>query len=133
MNILKVVQVSHHQGDIRYGATSGIQCSYMSLMSICCSHFKSPVYWDSNNLNSILGKGDNLLKSINRFCFLGTEDLSHEIVVENHTVCVEMLQLDISDITMNAYLLSISEIVRSCQQIIKGASLIINNYVLGII
>ena len=38
VNVLAdVANVTHHQGDIRYGATTGIQCSCMSLKSICWS------------------------------------------------------------------------------------------------
>ena len=32
--IMKVVQITHHQGDVRYGMSGGIQCSCMSLMSV---------------------------------------------------------------------------------------------------
>ena len=36
VNVLAdVIQATHHQGDIRYGTTAGIQCSRMSIMSIC--------------------------------------------------------------------------------------------------
>ena len=33
--IMKAVQVTHRQGDIRYGMLRGIQCSCTSFMSIC--------------------------------------------------------------------------------------------------
>ena len=46
---MKVVQATHHQGDIRYGM----------------SFFKSESIWDSFNLDCILQKGDLLFKSLN--------------------------------------------------------------------
>ena len=46
--LIKVIQATHHQGDVRYGASRGIQCSCMSLISVSwtsknkISWFKSP-------------------------------------------------------------------------------------------
>ena len=62
---MKVVQATHHQGDIRYGMSRGIQCSHMSLMSVCWTFFKSENIWDSFDLDCILQKGDLLFKSLN--------------------------------------------------------------------
>ena len=45
--IRKVVQATHHQGDIRYGMLRGIQCSCMSLTSVCWALSKSASTWDS--------------------------------------------------------------------------------------
>ena len=58
--IIKVVQASHHQGDIRYGASRGIQCSCMSFMSVSWILFKSPGMWDKFELDCTLAKGDQL-------------------------------------------------------------------------
>ena len=62
--IIKVVQVSHHHGDVRYGASSGIQCSCMSLISVSWTLFKSPGLLNKFDLDCILGKGDQLSKFI---------------------------------------------------------------------
>ena len=40
--LIKVIEATHHQGDVRYGASRGIQCSYMSLISVSWTLFKSP-------------------------------------------------------------------------------------------
>lgn len=32
--MVKVVQATHHEGDVRYGVFRGIQCSCMSLISL---------------------------------------------------------------------------------------------------
>ena len=73
--IIKVVQVTHHKGDVRYGTYSGIQCLCMSLMSVNWILFRSLGMWDTFDLDFILGKGDQLFKSIIKFRYLGMEDL----------------------------------------------------------
>ena len=56
--IIKVVQATHHQGDIRFGASRGIQCWCKSLISGSWTLSKSPGLWDKFDLDFILGKGD---------------------------------------------------------------------------
>ena len=130
---MKVVQATQHQGDIRYGMSSGIQCSCMSLMSVCWTLFKSVSIWDSFDLDCILQKGDFLFKSLNKYQYLGMEDLPQEFFIENLSINVEFLNIRIGEITAGAYLVSISEIVSDCQQIGTGALLIISNYILGLL
>ena len=63
---MKVAQVTHHQGDIRYRMARGIQCSSMSLISVCWTLFKSVSIWDLFDLDCILQEGVVLFKlSIN--------------------------------------------------------------------
>ena len=54
--IIKVVQATHHRGDVRYGSSRGAQCSCMFLMSISWTLFRSPGLWDKFDLDSILCK-----------------------------------------------------------------------------
>ena len=51
---MKLVQATHHQGDIRYGMLRGIQCSYKLLMSVSWILFKSASILDSFDLDCIL-------------------------------------------------------------------------------
>ena len=44
---MKIVQATHHQDDIKYGMLMGIQCSRMSLISVCYA-------WGSFDLNCIV-------------------------------------------------------------------------------
>ena len=104
--IIKVVQATHHQGNVRYGTSSGIQCSCMSLMSVTWTLFTSPDMWDTFDLDCILSKGDQLFKYIGKFIYLGIEDLPQEILVEKASVNVEFLENK-----SGAYLISTSEIV----------------------
>ena len=80
--ILRVVQTTHHLGDIRYGMSRGIQCSCMSLMSVYWTLFKSVSIWDSFDLDCILQKGDLLFKSVNNYRYLGMEDLPQELLLK---------------------------------------------------
>ena len=70
IHISKVVQGTSHQGDIRYGTTADIQCSCISLMAVCWSCIKSISRWNSNDLDRILRKGDELFKSLSKFKLL---------------------------------------------------------------
>ena len=73
--IFRLVQTTHHQGDVRYGASRGIQYSCMSLISVSWLLLKSPGLWYRSHLDYILDKGDHLLKFIGKFEYLGREDL----------------------------------------------------------
>ena len=130
---MNVAQASHHEGDIRYGMLRGIQCSYMSLISVCWTSFNSVSICDSFDLDCILQKRDLLFKSLNKYRYLGMEDLPQEFFIENLSINVEFLNTRIGEITAGAYLVSITEIVNDCQQIDTGPLLIINNYVLGLL
>ena len=61
------------------------------------------------------------------------EDLPQEFLIENSSVKKEFLENKTGEITAVAYLLSITEIVNSCQQTGTGTLLIVKNYILGII
>ena len=50
--IIKVVQATHHQGDVRFGTSRSIQCSCMSLMLVPWALFRSPDMWDKFHLQS---------------------------------------------------------------------------------
>ena len=82
----KIAQATHHQGGIHYGATAGIQCSCISLMSVCWSTFISATMWDGTDLDMILGNGDRLLKSLNLYRSLGVDDLPRSVDIYIHSV-----------------------------------------------
>ena len=52
--IIKVVQATHHHVDVRYGASNGLQCSCMSLISVSWTLFKFPGLYDKFDLDCIL-------------------------------------------------------------------------------
>ena len=91
IHISKIVQGTHHQGDIRYGSTVGIQCLCISLMAVCWSFTKSISRWDSNDLDRILRKGDELFKSLNKFKLLGVADLPTKVEIYSHSIDIALL------------------------------------------
>ena len=110
-NYHAIVQATHHQGDVRYRKSTGVQCSCMSLMSIAMVLFKYPGIWDKFDLDCILREGDQLFKFIEKFRYIGMEKLRQEFLVENNSITVEFLENKRGEITAGAYLISISEIV----------------------
>ena len=68
--IMKVVQVSYHQSDLGYGMLRDINCSCMSLMSVCWTLFKSKRIWNSPDLDYILQKRDLLFKYLDYYRYL---------------------------------------------------------------
>ena len=47
---IKVVQATHHQGGVTYGTSKGMQCSFMSFMSVTWTSFRFPGTWDKFDL-----------------------------------------------------------------------------------
>ena len=132
-NIVNIVQATHHQGDSRYGASAGIQCSCMSLMAVCWNMFKSVARWDRYDLDRILQSGDQLFKSLNMFRVLGVDDLPARVSIYDSAVDIVFLENKTGEITLNVYLISMTDILSTCSNHGKGALLIISGYVLGII
>ena len=56
--IMRVVQATHHQDEIRYGMSRGVQCPCTSLMSVCWTLLKGASILDSLDLDCILQRGD---------------------------------------------------------------------------
>ena len=57
----------------------------------------------------------------------------HGFLKENCLIDVNFLKNRTGEVTARAYLVSITEIINSCQQVGSGAFLIVNNYVLGLL
>ena len=90
---------------------------------------KSLSIWDSFTLACILQNGDLLFRYLNNYRYIGMEDLPHEFLIENSSINAEFLNNRTGEITAGGYLVSITEIMSDCQQIDRGALLIINNYI----
>ena len=114
---IKEVQASHHQDDVRYGVSKGIQCSCKSLILVSWTLFKSSGLFNKFDLDCILDKRNQLFKFIDKFRYLGVEDLPQEFMKENSPIYVELLENKTGESTAGAYLLSIAEIVNSVRQI----------------
>ena len=77
-------------------------------MSICWSIVKTIARWDSDDLDRILQNGDCLFKSLSIFRSLGIEDLKVEVNICGHVVRIELLENRTGEITLNAYLISLT-------------------------
>ena len=132
-NVNVLADVIQAKGDIRYGTTAGIQCSCMSLMSICWSIVKTIARWDSDDLDRILQNGDCLFKSLSIYRLLGVEDLPAEVSNCGHVFRIELLENKAREITLYTYLMSLTETVSSSDLIGNGALLFVSGYVLGFI
>ena len=131
--ITEVLKASHHQANARYGETAGIQCACMTLMAICLTIFKDVHVWESYDLDYILEQGDRIFKDLRMFRLLGIDDLPQNFAVEGTPVVVEFLDNRTGEITLNAYLISVTDIVTSCTNIGTGALLIIRDFTLALI
>ena len=99
IHISKIVQGTHHQGDIHYGTTADIQYLCISLMAVCWSLIKSISRWDSNDIDRTLRKGDVLFKSLNKFKLLRIEDLSTKMEIYRHFIDIALLENKTGEIT----------------------------------
>ena len=130
MTLRQVVQATQHQGNVRYGTSRDIQSPCKSLLKVSWVLFRSPRIWDKFNLACILGKWDQSFKSIKKFRYLGIQDLSQELLVENRFINVEFLKTKTVEITTGASLISV---VNDVHQIEPGTLITVNNYILGLI
>ena len=73
-------------------------------MAVCCCLFKSILRWDSNSLDWILEKGDDLFKSFNKFKLPGVEDLPTKIEICSHSIIFALLENRTSGITSSTSL-----------------------------
>ena len=63
--IAKSFQGSFHHGHVKFGETTGIQCKYNALFSLCWSTIKRVTAWKTWDMDYVLEKGDQLYKSVN--------------------------------------------------------------------
>ena len=71
----------------------------MFLVSVSFTLFKSLSLWDEFKLDCIRGKEGLLFKYIGKFRYLGMEDLSQEVLIENCSVNIELLENKPGEIT----------------------------------
>ena len=94
VNILKFVQGSFNQCDVRFNISRGIQCSCMTLVSICMAKVRKPTIWKESDLDFILTHGDNLFKTtgINRMLY--SDELPNIFFIENSHFVIEFPRTD---------------------------------------
>ena len=90
--VCKVVQATHHQGDARYRESRGMQCSCMALMSVGWTLLKRISRWQTSDLDDILLNDDLLFKSINKFQYLGIDDMPNVLKNKKSFLTIENLE-----------------------------------------
>ena len=61
-----------------------------------------------------------MFKSVNKLRYLGVEEL-HKFLLENSLIDVNFFEKRTVEVTARAYLVSVTEIISSCQQVDSGA------------
>ena len=83
----------------------------MSLITVIWTLFRSPGQWKKLDLDGLLGKGDQLFKSLNRFRYLGIEDLPQEFSMQG--LNMQFLENKVWEITAGTHLMFIVETVNN--------------------
>jgi len=90
--IKKVIHGSFHQGNPKFGNTSGKQCTCCSLFSVAFTLVKSPGYWDGKDIDFILENGDMIYKALNTNEYLMFTDLPRKIELFDSRIDISFLQ-----------------------------------------
>ena len=90
--ILKVVQGSFHQADIKFGETAGRQCACNILFSIAWSTIRRVGFSNTADIDFILTEGDLIYKQLKAVSFLSVDDLPQSIDIENKKIAIEKLR-----------------------------------------
>ena len=98
----KVIQSSFHQGNQRFGKTTGIQCACDSLYAICWSKVKKVFVWNTSDLGHILIQGDLLYKSLEKNDLLSVDDLAKSVEIHDYHVPLAFLMLETKIATLRA-------------------------------
>ena len=83
----------------------------MSLITVIWTLFRSPGQWKKLDLDGLLGKGDQLFKSLNRFRYLGIEDLPQEFSMQG--LNMQFLENKVWEITAGTHLIFIVKTVNN--------------------
>ena len=66
-SVIKIVQGSYKQGHERFGTTTGMECTYISLFSLCWSVIGKVSIWQSHDLDYIIYIGYKIYKDLKCF------------------------------------------------------------------
>ena len=73
-----------------------------------------------------------IYKSLNQYRLLGGDDLPWTVNIYGYSVDIFLLDNKTGEITLNANLVSLKEIIEICLNIGNGALLIISGYIFGL-
>ncbi|XP_057297689.1 uncharacterized protein LOC130628722 [Hydractinia symbiolongicarpus] len=89
--ILKSVQGSFHQGDVRLGTFTGIQCMCNSLFAIVWSALKKISFWNPGDLDHILSEGTKWYTNLG-YTNQYLSELPNSFVLENEVIQIQSLE-----------------------------------------
>ena len=71
-------------------------------------------YVDGTDLDMILENGDRLFESLNLYIFLGVDNLPRTVNVYCYSLDMFLLDSKTGEIKLNAYVVSLKYIIKSC-------------------
>ncbi|XP_057302950.1 uncharacterized protein LOC130637935 [Hydractinia symbiolongicarpus] len=91
--ILKTIQGSFHQGDVRLGTFTGTQCMCNSLFAIVWSALKKVSFWNPGDLDHILSEGTKWYTNLGYTNqYLSASELPNSLVLENEVIQIQSLE-----------------------------------------
>ena len=86
-------------------------------MLVFWNTFITVTTWDGTDLDLILENGDQLFKSLNQYRLFRVHDLLTTVNIYSYSVDIFLLDNKTGEIILNAYLVSLEEIIESCLNI----------------
>ena len=102
-SLSKIIFASTNQGDFKYGETAGFQCACNALISACWSLCKKPSFWNKQDLDTILDKGDHLIKVLGYDRSLFVDELPSNVSIDQCVFNVDHIALETSEIRPNNF------------------------------
>ena len=90
-SIEKVIQATFSQGHPKFGSTRRIQCTCISLFSICFSIFKVVSRWNRHDVEYVIEKGDALYELQNTYQLLSCTCLPRVFQAEHLQVSMDLV------------------------------------------
>ena len=101
--IVSSILGSYHQGNSRFGATTGVQCACNSLFALCCSVIRNVYIWQTFDLDPVLCEGDSNYKQLNTLNLFAADELPNVVqTADGHMFSVEYLSLENGEVNAHS-------------------------------
>ena len=87
--MIKSVQGSLHQAELRFGNSDGTQCTCCGLVSVCFSLVKNPGKWLSTDLDFIVVNRDEKYNTLNKVGHNLFDELPTQISLFNTNIDIK--------------------------------------------
>ena len=85
-SVLKSFQGSYNKGHKRCGPTAGIQCTCVSIFSLCWSVLRKVSIWQSHDLDNMVCTGDKICQDLGVSKYLNVDDFPVKIYLYGQSV-----------------------------------------------